>query len=344
MIRTRSKTKHEALRALRRSSASPNRPASTFGISARPSNIFGLTGTNASISTRHAHIEEVPEETAETRPNPPTRRSSLEYEDNIRNLPPLPPSPSASHRHPPPSDHPPSDHPSNDNHNPPNPGPPPPPSDPGSDDNPDDNPDYNPDDNSSEDSDDSDDRDGRLANALSQLSRSLRKINKPSDPKESRVKVRDPDTFDGSDPRKLRDFLVSCNLHFRDRPKVFSSDEKRILFVISYLKGSALSWFEPGLMDHSNSAHWMWDFEAFISELEVNFGPHDPVGDAEKALTEISMKENSRIVKYNVEFWKLASRVDWNESALTARYFRGLPLRLRTEVLRDGKPTTLPKL
>jgi hypothetical protein len=88
----------------------------------------------------------------------------------------------------------------------------------------------------------------------------------------------------------------------------------------------------------------MWDFEAFISELEVNFGPHDPVGDAEKALTEISMKDNSRIVKYNVEFWKLASRVDWNESALTARYFRGLPLRLRTEVLRDGKPTTLPKL
>jgi len=53
------------------------------------------------------------------------------------------------------------------------------------------------------------------------------------------------------------------------------------------------------------------------------------------------MKEGSRIVKYNVEFWKLVARVDWNESALTARYFSGLPLRLRTEVMRGGKPTNL---
>ena len=68
------------------------------------------------------------------------------------------------------------------------------------------------------------------------------------------------------------------------------------------------------------------------------------VGDAEKALNELTMKENSRIVKYNVEFWKLASKLDWNESALCARYYRGLPLRLRTEVLRGGKPTTLAAL
>ena len=89
----------------------------------------------------------------------------------------------------------------------------------------------------------------------------------------------------------------------------------------------------------------MWDFPAFINELESDFGPHDPIGDAEKALTELTMKENSHIIKYNVEFWKLASKLDWNESALCARYFRGLPLRLRVEVLRDGgKPTHLASL
>ena len=88
----------------------------------------------------------------------------------------------------------------------------------------------------------------------------------------------------------------------------------------------------------------MWDFPVFINELEANFGPHDPVGDAEKALNELSMKENSCIVKYNVEFWKLTSKLDWNKSALYARYFCGLPLCLRTEVLRGGKPTTLAAL
>jgi hypothetical protein len=94
-------------------------------------------------------------------------------------------------------------------------------------------------------------------------------------------------------------------------------------------------------MDLTTSVHWMWDFEVFLNELEVNFGPHDPIGDAEKSLTEISMKDSSRIVKYNVEFWKLVARVNWNESTLTAWYFHGLPLRLRVEVMCGGKPTAL---
>ena len=174
--------------------------------------------------------------------------------------------------------------------------------------------------------------------AISRLSTSIKGLQRPS---QGKVKVRDPDTFDGSDPKKLREFLFSCNLHFRDRPSSFSSDEKKILFILSYLKGAAISWFEPGLMDIHNSAPWMWDYGNFINELESNFGPHDLVGDAEKAISLLSMKDNQRIYKYNVEFWKLASRVDWNDAALRERYFRGLPLRLRTKILRYGKPNNL---
>jgi hypothetical protein len=85
----------------------------------------------------------------------------------------------------------------------------------------------------------------------------------------------------------------------------------------------------------------MWDFEVFLNELKVNFSPHDPIRDAKKSLTEISMKDGSCIVKYNVKFWKLVARVDWNESALTARYFHRLPLRLRVEVMHGGEPTSL---
>ena len=71
----------------------------------------------------------------------------------------------------------------------------------------------------------------------------------------------------------------------------------------------------------------------FLSELEDNFGPHDLVGDAEKSLHKLTMKKGTCIVKYNVDFWELASRVSWNEAALHDRYFCGLLLRLRTEVL-----------
>ena len=105
-------------------------------------------------------------------------------------------------------------------------------------------------------------RDQFFADALLSISENLR--NQAPSQKPEKVKVREPDTFDGSDPRKLRDFLVQCNLHFRDRPETFASNEKRILFILSYLKGPAMSWFEPGLMDQADDAHWMWDFEAFV--------------------------------------------------------------------------------
>ena len=88
----------------------------------------------------------------------------------------------------------------------------------------------------------------------------------------------------------------------------------------------------------------MWDFEAFIFELESNFGPHNPISDAENLLTNLAMSENSRILKYNVKFWKLAARLDWNESALVAWFFSRLLLRLHVEVMRGGKPSMLGTL
>ena len=57
------------------------------------------------------------------------------------------------------------------------------------------------------------------------------------------------------------------------------------------------------------------------------------------------MKENLHIIKYDVEFRKFASKLDWNEFALCAQYFHGLLLCLHIEVLQDsGKPTHLASL
>ncbi|KAF8237666.1 hypothetical protein L208DRAFT_1246105, partial [Tricholoma matsutake] len=143
-----------------------------------------------------------------------------------------------------------------------------------------------------------------------------------------KIKVCNPNTFDGTNPKKLRDFLVSCNLHFHNCPHVFSSDEKMIILILSYLKGSALSWFEPGLNDPTDSAHWIL---VLMTQQILHTGCgttklHNPVGDVEKALSDLAMKKGGQITKYNVYFWELASRVNWNEAALHNRYFCGLPL------------------
>jgi len=52
-----------------------------------------------------------------------------------------------------------------------------------------------------------------LAIAINRLSRSSRRT---SDSSSSCAKVHEPDTFDGMDPKKLRTFLVQCELCFQD--------------------------------------------------------------------------------------------------------------------------------
>ena len=58
--------------------------------------------------------------------------------------------------------------------------------------------------------------------AIMTLSGTLKDLRRDPAPKPEKIKVRDPDTFDGSNPCKLCDFLVSCNLHFHDCSQVFA--------------------------------------------------------------------------------------------------------------------------
>ena len=136
-----------------------------------------------------------------------------------------------------------------------------------------------------------------LAKAFSQLADSLNNARKPS----AQAQVREPDQFNGSDTRKLQPFLTQCLLNFRDRPDTFSDDGAKVTYVLSFLHGTALDWFEPTLTSR-HYAPWLTDYSAFISELRNNFGPHDPEGEAEAGLENLQMRNTQRITKYLVEF------------------------------------------
>ena len=127
-----------------------------------------------------------------------------------------------------------------------------------------------------------------------------------------KTKVREPNMFNGSDPRKLRTFLVLFKLNFQNRPKAFATDRAKVTYAQSYLRGMALEWFKLDLLNVSNpNAHpiWMDNYHQFISELKSNFGLHDPVRDTEHQLDNLSMKEGQKINKYVIEFNRLAGQV-----------------------------------
>ena len=148
-----------------------------------------------------------------------------------------------------------------------------------------------------------------LAIAISRLSRSTCCNNESSS---SRVKVWDPDTFDGTDPKKLRTFLVQCELVYSNWPKAFQLDRSKITFTQSYLKGMALEWFELDLLntgDLANRPCWMDNWIAFVAELQSTFGPHNPVTDAEHQLDHLQMKDGHHVTQYIVDFNWLALQV-----------------------------------
>jgi hypothetical protein len=106
----------------------------------------------------------------------------------------------------------------------------------------------------------------RLSEAINNLACNNRRTSSSDD---SKVKVCEPDTFDGSEPRKLHAFFVQCELNFQSKPKTFRLDRAKVNFAQSYLKGMALKWFEPDLLSDELSSHpdWMDDYSEFMLEL-----------------------------------------------------------------------------
>ena len=201
-------------------------------------------------------------------------------------------------------------------------------------------PDFDGDGDGDGDDDDDDEEDGaNLATALNKLAKSLKKSKTP------RSKVKEPDTFDGSDSRLLRNFLVQLALNFRDsgRRNSFKEDNDKVNYALSFLRGTALEWFEPDILDpdDDNPPEWLNDYKAFVKELKDNFGLFDPTGDAEDRIETLHMRDNQRITKYNVEFNRLASLIEWDDAALCHKYYQGLPTRIKDDMARVGKPKTM---
>jgi Retrotransposon gag protein len=158
-----------------------------------------------------------------------------------------------------------------------------------------------------------------------------------------RAKVREPDPFDGTATFKLRPFLVQCQLNFKDRPAAFPRDEQKVTYALSYLKGNALAWFEPFIIEEDiglGVPTFFTDYVEFCTILRNNFGPTDPAGAAQNDILSLSMKESQHISTYIVNFMRLSSQLGFNEEALSCLFYHGLPERIKDQIALTDKPVT----
>ncbi|KAJ3011590.1 hypothetical protein NUW54_g705 [Trametes sanguinea] len=75
---------------------------------------------------------------------------------------------------------------------------------------------------------------------------------------------------------------------------MFDTNEKKITYVIYYLKGMALVWFKLYLPEYEsgNLSEFLYPYEVFQQELCVYFGPYDATGQAEHDLENLWMVDN----------------------------------------------------
>ena len=180
-----------------------------------------------------------------------------------------------------------------------------------------------------------------LAEAIVLMTNELRRRDAPP-PKPVNTSVKQPDTFDGSDPKKLNNFILLCNLYFRNNP-AYADDGAKVTFALTLLRGIALEFFEPMLTSKEELA-WENDWENFLRILRSQFGPIDPTADAADSIDNLRMKDNQHILKYNIDFTRLAIQTGWDDSVLRHRYYSGLAERIKDIMGQQGKPDTLDKM
>src|ERR1700731_1193698 len=141
----------------------------------------------------------------------------------------------------------------------------------------------------------------------------------------------DPNTFNGSDVKKLKSFLVQCQLNFLNCPQAFQSDSCKINYILSYLWGFALEWFKPMILDGEDHLVLL-NYKLFTAQLTENFGPYNVICKAEFELECLWMHEDQKLMKYTISFNRFAAIVHWDEYALQQQFYKGLASCIKDEL------------
>ena len=166
-------------------------------------------------------------------------------------------------------------------------------------------------------------------------------LEQQSSQEESRlsIKLADPFKFNGHDCTHLDPWFFQLKLLFCASPQQYHSDVSKVSCTISWLSETVQGHF-ANLME-SGDDDFMSDWSLFETELHTHFGSEDPIFEAKSAIDKLTMADNQQILAYDLEFNKHVPHSSINDGMLNYFYFKGLPERLKDEIMCDGCPSTL---
>ena len=83
----------------------------------------------------------------------------------------------------------------------------------------------------------------------------------------------------------------------------------------------ALDYFKLFLDTSDDEPAWLKDYELFIEELLINFGPYNALADAEAELDALIMKDNHKVTRFFIDFFQLSTLCNYNNRALLQKVY-----------------------
>ncbi len=149
------------------------------------------------------------------------------------------------------------------------------------------------------------------------------------------------------DRDKLDAFLIQVNIYVRAHKKLSSSSDK-ILFAFSYFRKDVFKWFKSLIKNHlknksedreDETNRVFEDFSNFEQAIRRMYEDIDAKRIVERQLYDI--KQSESVFKYVAAFQSIAAEIEWDDSTLTAQFYRELKNVIKNEIARTNRFATL---
>ena len=156
----------------------------------------------------------------------------------------------------------------------------------------------------------------------------------PKDPK-----LTPPPEFSGK-ISEYRNFIAQCTLTFTMCPNTYNNDEKKVLFVISRLRGTALSWARE--IAESENHPLRTDYLAFKTAMSDIYLDQNYRELCETKLN--ALRQTKSAAAYSVEFATLSAPLSLNDEALCLNFYRSLHDDVKDRMAIIGRASTYDTL
>jgi len=134
------------------------------------------------------------------------------------------------------------------------------------------------------------------------------------------LKINAPEKFTG-ERAKLPQFITQVRMYTSLQPKLFRSEESKVLFAASYLRDVPFNWFES-YYSQAVRPLWMHDLDSFTNELRQSFGDPDRQGTAARNLSKL--RQDRSVTEYYALFKQYAIEAKWDEEVQKYFFKNGL--------------------